>query len=218
MTATNRQRNDRIKALISRYQAGERTLGNQIMQALTGLARWHATRAKKRGAPGDVQDLTQEALMGAFTSLDRYRPALGGIATYFGLRMQGSITDYLRKQRLRGYGRTRVDRDDAPKVKSYDGLNQSIKDACRPESGRAATVLEPYHDPREWESIDIDDWLEQLSVREQTLLRRYYIDGATFLQIADELGISESRVSQLHKQVMPRLRGRIRNDFGERAA
>lgn len=46
----------------------------------------------------------------------------------------------------------------------------------------------------------------QLSDREQLIIRMYYYEEATFREIADRLGVTESRVSQLHSRIKRRLK------------
>ncbi|MGA8575792.1 MAG: FliA/WhiG family RNA polymerase sigma factor [Candidatus Cybelea sp.] len=48
--------------------------------------------------------------------------------------------------------------------------------------------------------------VEALSADERTVIRRYYFKAQTLRKIRDELGISESRVSQIHAQAVVRLR------------
>jgi len=47
--------------------------------------------------------------------------------------------------------------------------------------------------------------LDQLSERERKLIKMYYFEFRTFRDIARELGVSESRVSQLHKRILEKL-------------
>jgi RNA polymerase sigma factor for flagellar operon FliA len=58
---------------------------------------------------------------------------------------------------------------------------------------------------QEWAAV-LDAGMDQLSDRERTLLRRYYENDATFKEIADELGITESRVCQIHGALLVRLK------------
>jgi RNA polymerase sigma factor for flagellar operon FliA len=48
--------------------------------------------------------------------------------------------------------------------------------------------------------------VEALPLQERTVIRRYYFKAETLRQIKDELGISESRVSQIHAQAVVHLR------------
>jgi RNA polymerase sigma factor FliA len=48
--------------------------------------------------------------------------------------------------------------------------------------------------------------VESLPPPERTVIRRYYFNGDTLKEIKAELGVSESRVSQIHAQAVTRLR------------
>jgi len=48
--------------------------------------------------------------------------------------------------------------------------------------------------------------IERLPPRQRQVLRMYYDDGQTLRQIADTLGVTESRVSQIHSEAIQRLR------------
>ncbi len=57
--------------------------------------------------------------------------------------------------------------------------------------------------------------VESLSPQERTVIRRYYFKGETLKEIKGELGVSESRVSQIHAQAVLHLRQRLRATSGE---
>ncbi|MCD6183977.1 MAG: FliA/WhiG family RNA polymerase sigma factor [Thermovirga sp.] len=52
--------------------------------------------------------------------------------------------------------------------------------------------------------------LDQLSEREKKLVTMYYFEFRTFREIAKALGVSESRVSQLHKKILEKLEKTLR--------
>lgn len=51
--------------------------------------------------------------------------------------------------------------------------------------------------------------IEKLPEKERLVISLYYYDGLTLREIAEVLGLSESRVSQLHTKAVLRLRGRL---------
>jgi RNA polymerase sigma factor FliA len=53
--------------------------------------------------------------------------------------------------------------------------------------------------------------LEQVSDRERRILSLYYEHDFTMKQIADELGVDESRISQIHASVLSRLKKNVRS-------
>lgn len=54
--------------------------------------------------------------------------------------------------------------------------------------------------------------VDKLPERERLVIALYYFEGLTFKEIGKVLGVSESRVYQLHTQAMGRLRGFLRDE------
>jgi RNA polymerase sigma factor FliA len=57
----------------------------------------------------------------------------------------------------------------------------------------------------------LDRALEQVSERERRILSLYYEQDFTMKQIADQLGVDESRVSQIHASLLSRLKRNVRS-------
>jgi len=57
---------------------------------------------------------------------------------------------------------------------------------------------------------ELDSAVEALPSQERTVIRRYYFQGDTLRAIKGELGVSESRVSQIHARAVTHLRQRLR--------
>ena len=51
--------------------------------------------------------------------------------------------------------------------------------------------------------------IDDLPERESQIVRYHYLQGAQFEAIADLLGVTKGRVSQLHKRALQRLRDRL---------
>jgi RNA polymerase sigma factor for flagellar operon FliA len=51
--------------------------------------------------------------------------------------------------------------------------------------------------------------IKQLGERERTVLSLYYYEGLTLAEIGDILGVTESRVCQIHTKAVLQLRGRL---------
>ncbi|MCL6472109.1 MAG: RNA polymerase sigma factor WhiG [Firmicutes bacterium] len=55
------------------------------------------------------------------------------------------------------------------------------------------------------------DAIKKLPERERTVIALYYYDGLTLREIGDILGVTESRVSQLHTKAVLRLKAKMRS-------
>jgi RNA polymerase sigma factor for flagellar operon FliA len=75
---------------------------------------------------------------------------------------------------------------------------------------------EPMSPDRMYEQGEVRDRmrvaLDRLPVRERKILNLYYFGDVTMKQIGDEIGVNESRVSQLHARAIERLRKLLLND------
>ena len=49
----------------------------------------------------------------------------------------------------------------------------------------------------------------ELGERDRLVLQLYYLEGHTLAEIGARLGVTESRVCQLHSRMITRLRGRM---------
>jgi len=52
--------------------------------------------------------------------------------------------------------------------------------------------------------------IDQLPERERLVVSLYYYEGLTLKEIGQVIGVSESRISQIHTKAIVRLRGRLR--------
>lgn len=101
----------------------------------------------------------------------------------------------------------------------YARTNMLSLEACllngdEDENGSLADVLasadDPYEELSEREQVRaLQAALENLSEREQKVIQLYYYEGLTFKEIGQVLGISESRVYQLHTRAIARMREQI---------
>jgi RNA polymerase sigma factor for flagellar operon FliA len=61
---------------------------------------------------------------------------------------------------------------------------------------------------------NLADAIARLPEREKIVVSLYYYDGLTLREIGEVLGVTESRVSQLHTKAILRLKGRLQGDAG----
>jgi len=87
------------------------------------------------------------------------------------------------------------------------------------QSGVASIKDETAEDPVAlFENVEMRDILadaiDRLPEREKTVIALYYYEGLTLKEIGQVLGVTESRVSQLHTKAVLRLRARMSNALG----
>jgi RNA polymerase sigma factor for flagellar operon FliA len=74
---------------------------------------------------------------------------------------------------------------------------------------------DPIHALLARERVDlVASAIETLPEKERTVIALYYHEGITMKETGAVLGLTESRVSQLHAQALLRLRGLLRDHFG----
>ena len=56
----------------------------------------------------------------------------------------------------------------------------------------------------------LQEAIEELSEREQTILSLYYVEELNMKEVAAVLGVGEARVSQLHTKIILKLRAKLR--------
>ncbi|MDP6849785.1 MAG: FliA/WhiG family RNA polymerase sigma factor [Planctomycetota bacterium] len=84
---------------------------------------------------------------------------------------------------------------------SSEGVESSI-DTLKP--GHSQDPAQQVQAADRWE-----DLLKNLSDKEKLILQGYYQDGLTLREIGEKLGITESRVCQIHANTIKRLRDRL---------
>ncbi len=169
-------------------------------------ARFAARRMYHKLPPGRVweDELYTAALTGLWKAALCYDPSKGGFRHHAELRMFAAMTEWLRRQ----CGKSRMGGLCDMRRKRWQQLYSL--DVVAGNSHLTLGDLQPERHGRRRESDDAG-WLVEvasrgLSRQERFILRRYYHDEATMKQIAAELGVHESWVSQTHSRLLPYLR------------
>ncbi len=88
--------------------------------------------------------------------------------------------------------------------------------AERDDRPAAATVIKDEHAENPVEAVEAEEMktilaesIERLSERERTVIALYYYEGLSLKEIGQILGVTESRVSQMHTKAVLRLRARL---------
>ena len=87
----------------------------------------------------------------------------------------------------------------------------SLFDPLYQSGGDTVYVMDQVQDKRisedDWvRSLSIDQALNRLQSREQTIIRQRYFQGRTQMEVAEEIGISQAQVSRLEKAALQTMR------------
>jgi len=147
----------------------------------------------------DVEDLEQTAILRVLSYYDNWDLANGEINTYMGKHCFGAIQDlrrrYEQRRRERGVGIF-------PLSNRY------------PIEGAPDIVTEPtVDDDIYWDEMKgvFDEVIDELPDQQQKVLRLYYWEGKDMSTVGTELGIGESRVSQVHTKALKTIQRRFGN-------
>lgn len=178
---------------------------------------------------GDFEQLAAEGLLQA---IDRFDPTRGApFAAYASLRIRGCIRNEFAKASEASAHfsyRKRVERD---RLRSLRATAEANDDPLALIAGIAVKIaigtlleepagLDPDRlasgEPSAYETVawrqlldELERRLTRLPKNEAIVLEQHYRHGVAFKQIAQLLGLSQGRVSQLHSQGLERLRRQL---------
>jgi RNA polymerase sigma factor for flagellar operon FliA len=160
------------------------------------LARFLAGRyAKVLG----FDDSFAEACVGLCKAALGFDRAKGKFSAYAGMRINGALLDELRK---RAGGRYHYDRDAGPTLMSLDEFIEKWGAAAFADSG---PLPEQQAEDNEIKRR-VFEAMATLSARDAAVIGASYLDDMPLSAIARRLGVNDSRVSQLRKRALSRLR------------
>lgn len=154
-------------------------------------------RHNMRRADLDPEECQSAANLGLVEAARYYEPDRGAsFSTYASVRIQGAIDD----ARRRRYGR-------GGRVKPFE---QPLTDGLLADDHSERFIDQGIGPEEEAEQSEtrqlLDAAMGTLPERSQDIMRRHYFDGASFHSIAEELGLSESRVCQIANKALTILR------------
>ncbi len=187
----------------------------------------------------EVDDLIQVGLIGLLDAAKNYNAALGaGFETYAGIRIRGAILDELRRTdwvprtiQLKARQLAQAIREVENQLQrpakdseialhmslDIDAYHAMLREAsiCRAvqfDTDELATSIsrDPGDDLEANDfKLDLAEKIAQLPEREQLVMSLYYDDELNLKEIGEVLGVSESRISQIHSQAIARLRAQL---------
>jgi RNA polymerase sigma factor for flagellar operon FliA len=187
----------------------------------------------------DVDDLTQVGLIGLLEAANSYRPGHGAsFETFAGIRIRGAILDEVRRFDWSPRSIQQKARWLAQATRSAEVALQRCPTDSEVAAQLGVDMDEYYHllrdtaackatfvDANEVDLVGSDTpqdrvhdaafqaalatHIKQLPEREKTLMSLYYDDELNLKEIGAVLDISESRVSQIHSQILSKLRASL---------
>jgi RNA polymerase sigma factor FliA len=196
---------------------------------------------RRRPAYGlERADLEQLAYRGLLEAIDRYDPLRGApFGAYARPRIRGAISDGLARsneEAARYSERRRLERERMQSLApSAEGaadplaaltdvavglaLGFLLEDTAGIEGSVASEpAINGYHTVA-WNELQVCvlEEITRLPHAERTVLEQHYLKGVSFGLIAQMLGLSKGRISQLHRQALEKVRARLRQSERERA-
>jgi RNA polymerase sigma factor FliA len=159
------------------------------------MARWYVkqhVRHRDTVSRLDTRDLVQDGAVAFLEVERRYDPTRGAqLQTFANRRVFGSFVDAARK--CTTWSRSR--REEREVTTADEAMPEQVLEASQPASVIGAEF-----------AARVRRALARLPARERRVMTLYYYGDATMKQIGTELGVRESRVSQLHTRAIQRLR------------
>jgi RNA polymerase sigma factor for flagellar operon FliA len=220
-------------------RTGDAMLRNRLVMQYAPLVKYVAGRMRTRLPDTvDPDDLVSDGVLGLMDAVERFDPGRGLTFQTFAVpRIRGAIIDGMRamdfvprsvRDKLRLVQRAQVALEERlgriPEVEEVareTGMPlQQVRDLAKQASGNHANL----------DDFDLADELasaadhaveqgddrallmrvvQELAERDQVVIALYYFEGLTLSEIGEVLGVSESRVSQLHSRATATLRNKI---------
>ena len=218
---------------------GEAGLRNRLVLQYAPLVKYVAGRLRTRMPDSvDPDDLVSDGVLGLMDAIERFEPARGlSFQTFAVPRIRGAIIDGMRsmdfvprsvRDKLRAVQRAQVlleERlgrvpEDTEVAREIGIPVQQLRDLSRQANSNHAS-LEDFDLADELSSAadhqveqgDVNASLmrvvDQLAERDQVIIALYYFEGLTLAEIGQVLGVTESRVSQVHRRATTTLREKL---------
>ena len=214
-------------------------LRNRLVLQYAPLVKYVAGRLRTRMPDSVEQDdLVSDGVLGLMDAIERFEPNRGlSFQTFAVPRIRGAIIDGMRsmdfvprsvRDKLRVIARARVTLEDRldriaddQEVAAEAGIDvHQMRDLTRQATSNHANLedfdladeLSSAADHRV-EQKDVNTSLmrvvEELRERDQIIIALYYFEGLTLAEIGQVLGITESRVSQVHRRATTLMRAML---------
>lgn len=218
---------------------GDPGLRNRLVLQYAPLVKYVAGRLRTRMPDSvDQDDLVSDGVLGLMDAIERFEPARGlSFQTFAVPRIRGSIIDGMRsmdfvprsvRDKLRLVHRAQVTLEErlgrAPEdteVAREVGIPvQQLRDLSRQANSNHANLDDfdladelasaaDHHVEQGDVNASLMRVVDQLGERDQVIIALYYFEGLTLAEIGQVLGVTESRVSQVHRRATSTLRDKL---------
>lgn len=210
-----------------------------LVQAYTPLVKGIAGRIYRRRPGPDLQfaDLVQLGMVGLLEAIDRYTPARGvRFETFAGRRIEGAILNGLplySELHSQLAFRRELARERAASLRAQAGeAKRSALDRLADlaiglalgfalDENLAAGGMEPAMPDNAYARTEVaqlrrqlGQLVQQLPDMERLVVMRHYFQQQAFQDIAQSQGLTQGRISQVHRAALQRLRERLRQVNG----
>ena len=199
-----------LDLLWARWRAtGAEDAREQLVHHYLPVVEFLAGRVARSVPDSQRPDVYSFGLLGLLDAVDKFKPELGHrFETYGSRRIRGAMSDGIRSlqwlPRRANQAQSRV----IEKVVTLDfqtartPIGVRLEDTlCDPDAGQVSDALELADDYEE-----VLDAVELLPERERFVIKAHYHDDRRLADIGAELGVTESRVCQLHRRALTMLR------------
>jgi RNA polymerase sigma factor for flagellar operon FliA len=181
----------------------------------------------RRGGDVEYEDFFQLACAGLLEAMERYDPGLGVPFRGFAVRrINGSILDGLTKMnevREQISFRHRAKRERLRSLGAGEAVGLALGfmlegTSLYRDDSNGVDVQPTAYDSLAWKDLveRLTAELGRLPDRDRTIIQLHYLEEVNFDRIADLLGLTKGRISQLHKAALALLRKRISGTGGFR--
>lgn len=158
----------------------------------------------------EEKDYFQFGIEGLSEAIDRFDPEYGTkFETYAIQRIRGKIIDELRKLQIKPRNNYTSDGEILYKNVSLDNLSFSSQGYSLHEIISSDTKKPDEMVVQNEQKELLIESIKELKERDRLILSLYYYENLNYKEIAEILGITVSRVSQIHSKIMNILKNKI---------
>ncbi|MBU2492250.1 MAG: sigma-70 family RNA polymerase sigma factor [Bacteroidetes bacterium] len=161
----------------------------------------------------DEKDFFQFGVEGLSEAIDRFDPDYGTkFETYAIQRIRGKIIDELRKLQIKPRSlnpETDIQYKNVSLNYSYDGEDgYQLHEIIPSDSEQPDEIMQ-----KDEQKEILIRLIKSLEERDRLIISLYYYENLNYKEIADTLGITVSRVSQIHSKIMKEMKEKLQVEY-----